>query len=59
MPSILILGALSGTIAILAARLWYVSRKQDLEQARLAKARFADLRKLRLGSMRKLGSSAI
>lgn len=53
MPSISILGSVGGTIAIIAARLWQVSRKSRLERARLIKARFADLHKPQLGAYEK------
>jgi hypothetical protein len=53
MPSISILLAGSGLIAILAALLWYVSEQARLELARLAKARLAHMHEPQLGAYEK------
>ncbi len=53
MPSISILAAEGGVIAILAALLWYVSWQARLERARLAKARLAHLHEPQLGAYEK------
>jgi hypothetical protein len=52
MPSISILAAVCGAIAILAAG-WYVSRQARLELARLAKARLARLHEPQPGAYEK------
>jgi hypothetical protein len=53
MPSISVLAAGAGTIAILAAWLWFVSRQARLEQTRLVKARLAHLNQPRFGGYEK------
>jgi hypothetical protein len=53
MPSISLLAAGAGLIAILAALLWYVPGQARLELARLAKARLAHLHEPQLGAYEK------
>jgi hypothetical protein len=50
MPSISILAAGGGVIAILAALLWFFSQQARLDHARLLKARFAHLHEPQLGA---------
>jgi hypothetical protein len=53
MPSISILAAGGGVIAILAALLWYVSGQARLDHARLLKVRLAHLPEPQLGAYEK------